>query len=269
MKSILSLIFFLAATSAFAEVVQPVGAAPQILIPGAGSTAGANGTFFRSDITIVNLRNSDQNVLLQWLPQPGGTGTAVVITIRALSGIRSADFVHDYLNQSGLGAIIVSGVVQPIVLQPPSPDAGARLFVSSRIWTPQPGTNGTTSQNLSTVPLSTINTPAAAIFGVGGVDSPADYRVNVGIVNVDPSKTQTFIVSYSPTSAAPPVSIPVTLPPMTMQLIGAGTPFGGQQISIANATASPSNLWTAFASTINNVTGDAWSELAVAGTTSQ
>ena len=107
---------------------------------------------------------------------------------------------------------------------------------------------------------------AAAIFGVGG-DSPADYRVNVGIVNVDPNKTQTFIVSYSTTAEAPPASIVVTLPPMTMQQIGAGTPFG--QISIANATASPSNLWTAFASTINNVTGDAWSELAVAGTASQ
>src|SRR5438477_9481615 len=125
MKSILTLVFLLAATPAFAEVVQPVGAAPQILIPGAGSAAGANGTFFRSDITIVNLRNSDQNVLLQWLPQPGGTGTAVVITIRAFSGIRSADFVRDYLNQSGLGAIIVTCILQPILPQPPALDCSS------------------------------------------------------------------------------------------------------------------------------------------------
>ena len=116
--------------------------------------------------------------------------------------------------------------------------------------------------------MAGINTPAAAIFGVGGADSPIDYRVNVGIVNVDPNKTQTFVVSYSTTSAAPPVFISVTLPPMTMQQVGAGTPFGGQQISISNSTASGSNLWTAYASTINNVTGDAWSELAVAGTAS-
>jgi len=266
MKLVLSLVFIVLATSAFAEVVQPIGASPQVLIPAAGNIAGANGTFFKSDITIVNLRNSDQNVLLQWLPQPGGTGPAILITIHALSGIRSADFVHDTFNLTGLGAIIVTGIVDPVVLRPPSPDPGARLFVASRIWTPQPGTNGTTSQNLSTVPVSTINTPAATIFGVGGADSPADYRVNVGIVNVDPNKTQTFVVSYPAGSGAPPTSITVVLPPLTMQQVAAATLFGGQQISISNVTSSGSNLWTAYASTVNNVTGDAWSELAVAGT---
>lgn len=265
MKPVLSLVFLFVAVSSFAEVVQPIGAAPQVLIPAAGNVEGINGTFFRSDITIVNLLNSDQNVLLQWLPQPGGTRTANVITIRALSGIRSADFVHDYLGVTGLGAIIVSGVTQPIVLQPPTPDPNARLFVSSRIWSPQPGTTGTTSQNLSTVPLSSVNTPAAAIFGVGAADHSTDYRVNVGIVNVDPNRTQTFVVSYSTTLDVPPANITVVLPPMTMQQVSAGTP-ANQQISIVNVTASGSNLWTAYGSTVNNVTGDAWSELAVAGT---
>ncbi len=263
MKPVLSLALVFAvfaATAASAEVVQPVGAAPQVLIPAAGSIAGQNGTFFRSDITIVNLRNADQTVFLQWLPQPGGSPMTATLAIRALSGIRSSDFVHDYLNMTGLGAIIVSAVTPPFIMQ--QIDTEGRLFVSARIWTPQPGSTGTTSQNLSTVPLGGINTPAAAIFGTGGADSPADYRVNVGIVNVDPNRTQTFVVTFSST-----LSITVVLPPNTMQQVSGGT-FTGQQISIVNVTQNGSNLWTAYGSTINNVTGDAWSELAVAGTPS-
>jgi len=258
MKVFLSLVLVFAAMSAVAEVVQPIGAAPQILVPAAGNINGQNGTFFRSDITIINLRNSDQIVFLEWLPQPGGTPVATSIQIRALSGIRSSDFVHDYLNTTGLGAIVITAVTQPI---PEAIDANGRLFVSSRIWTPQPNTTGTTSQNLSTVPMSTINTPAAAIFGAGGADSPNDYRVNVGIVNVDPTRTQTFVVAFSSTQATT-----VVLPPRTMQQVPSVGAFTGQQISIVNVTTNGSNLWTAYGSTINNVTGDAWSELAVAGT---
>jgi len=262
MKVFLSLAFLFVATSAIAEVVQPIGAAPQILIPAAGNIAGQNGTFFRSDITVVNLRNSDQIVFIEWLPQPSGAATSTSITIPALTGIRSSDFVHDYLSTTGLGAILLTAVTQPN--SEAAIDTNGRLFVSSRIWTPQPGTTGTTSQNLSTVPLSTINTPAAAIFGIGGADKPSDYRVNVGIVNVDPSRTQTFVVVFSSTQATT-----VVLPPRTMQQISTGSGFTGPHISISNVTTNGSNLWTAFGSTINNVTGDAWSELAVAGTPQQ
>jgi len=108
MKVFLSLAFLFVATSAIAEVVQPIGAAPQILIPAAGNIAGQNGTFFRSDITVVNLRNSDQIVFIEWLPQPSGAATSTSITIPALTGIRSSDFVHDYLSTTGLGAILLT-----------------------------------------------------------------------------------------------------------------------------------------------------------------
>ncbi|MGZ8797181.1 MAG: hypothetical protein ACXW2F_07530, partial [Thermoanaerobaculia bacterium] len=49
-----------AATLETNGVVVPLGAAPQILIPAAGSTAGANGTFFRSDITLINFGDVPQ-----------------------------------------------------------------------------------------------------------------------------------------------------------------------------------------------------------------
>ncbi|HSP16928.1 MAG TPA: hypothetical protein VLV78_19435 [Thermoanaerobaculia bacterium] len=265
MRRLLVIALFFIATASFAGVVQPLGAAPQVLIPAAGSTAGANGTFFHSDISIINLATHDQAVLLQWLPQAGtGSNMTNTFTLPARSGIRSADFVHDYLNTTGLGSIIISGTTAG-----GDADATATLYVNSRIWTQQPNTNGTTSQSFPAIPLNTINTQVAALFAVGGPDNSANYRVNVGIVNVDPNNTQTFVVQV-PQAGGNPQAFIVTVPPMSMQQLALGNntqPSTQVNIQNATATATRSNLWTAYSSTVDNITGDAWSEMAVAGTT--
>ena len=272
MKSLSILVTtFLCATAALAQhrqsdaVVLPLSAAAELLIPVAGSTPGANGTFFRSDIAIVNFASHDQMVKIQWLPQGGGSVTSTTITIAAQSGIRSADFVTNYLNQTGLGALIVTGVTST-----GAADSTARLYVSSRVWTPEPGTTGTTSQSLPAIPTSSINTQIGLLLAVGGADKPENYRVNVGIVNVDPTRTQTFVVSL-PTSSGNAAVYAVTVPPMSMQQVALGSGISPtQEVLVQNATSSAtlSNSWIAYGSTIDNVTGDAWSELAVLGTTS-
>jgi hypothetical protein len=261
MKRFIFIALFLVASSSFANVVLPLGAASQVLIPAAGSTQGANGTFFKSDITIINLTSHDQAVALQWLPQGVSNSGAVTITIPAQSGLRSADFVHDYFNTTGLGSIIVTGVTGAGTV-----DSTAALYVNSRIWTPEPGTAGTTSQSFPAVPLSAANAASAALFAVGGPDNPANYRVNVGIVNVDQNNTQTFAVTLPGTTTQ---TFIVSIPPMSMQQISLGSGISATtQISIQNATSSAtrSNSWLAYGSTVDNVTGDAWSELAVVGT---
>lgn len=269
MKRLLVLAVILCAAAANAAVVLPVGAASRILIPAAGSAAGANGTFFRSDITLVNFASHDQQVALQWLPQAGSGGTVVtnVITIRAGNAVRSSDFVHDYLNTTGLGSIVVTAVTSAGTV-----DTAALLYAASRIWTPQPGsTNGTTSQSFDAIPLNAINTPAAALFGMGDIVNSANFRVNVGIVNVDPNNAQTFAINVNNglLGAPPPPPIVMTIPAMSMQQVPLGNGFASPriQVTITNTTASTtrSNLWTAYSSTIDNTTGDAWSELAVAG----
>jgi hypothetical protein len=251
-------------TSAFAGVVQPLSSAPQLLIPAAASTPGANGTFFRSDITIINFASQDEVVKLQWIPQSGLTGSTTTIPIAAHSGIRSADFVADYLKQSGLGSILVSGINSQGLA-----DLNAQLYASVRIWTPLPGSTGTTGQSLVVVPLSAANTQVAALFAVGGADNPLNYRVNVGIVNLA-STPQTFLISLPTTiaPALPPVQVTVEAMSMQQVLIGNGLP-PTQQVLIQNVTggSTQSNSWIAYGSSVDNVTGDAWSEIAVAGTT--
>ena len=89
-------------------------------------------------------------------------------------------------------------------------------------------------------------------------------------MNLDATKTQKFLISWVTADGSQHFN-EVTLPPMTMTQVSAGTPFSPPQILIQNETdaATRSNLWTAYGSTINNVTGDAWTELAVAGVAQQ
>jgi hypothetical protein len=51
--------------SALAGVAQPLGGTSQLVIPAAASGSGANGTFFKSAITIVNRTNHDQVVAVR------------------------------------------------------------------------------------------------------------------------------------------------------------------------------------------------------------
>lgn len=263
MKSICSLAFFIC-TSALAGVFQPLSTAPQLLIPAAGSVEGANGTFFHSDIALVNFATHDQIVRLEWLPEGATGASSTTITISAQNGFRSSDFVLQYLHQSGLGAIVITGVTSTGAL-----DSTAALFASSRIWTPQPGgAGGTTSQSLPAIPVTAINTPQfAALFGVGGLNG--NYRLNVGIVNLDPVNSQTFSVSYAPQGPLPASGTQVIVPPKSMQQIpfGSGPNFYPPEIVIANVTpsATQSTAWIAYGSTVDNITGDAWTELSVIG----
>jgi len=247
--------------------MQPIGASNSVLIPAAGSTAGVNGTFYRSDITIVNLADHAQTVQFTWLPEPGGIGASDGFLLPAKSGIRSTDFVKEYVHATGIGSLLIMAVttVGPL----PLPDPTGNLFVSSRIWTPQPGTNGTTSQSLPALPFATINTPSAAIFAMGGIDDPASYRTNIGVVNLDFDNAQTFSITWGPPLGAPvQTGTSITLPPGSMLQVPTNGTCCTNPIVITNITpsATRSNLWTAYGSTVNNVTGDAWDEIAVAVT---
>ena len=231
-------------------LVSPIISAPQLVIPAAGSGAGANGTYFRSDITVINFGEAAQRIQLRWLPQAGDTGTETEITIPAHGGLVSEDFVAAILGVQGLGSILINGVDASGAI-----DSSAKLHATSRIWTPQPGSTGSTSQSLNVVPLSTIRTSGGAIYGLRRDER---YRVNVGIVNLDAAATVRFLVSIPRT----PEAYSVTIPPMSMQqvaLVNSATALS--QINIG--TGGVDTVWVAYGSSIDNVTGDSWSELAV------
>lgn len=259
----LILVLLLSAGIGAAAVLQSSGPVPAALIPAAGSTPGANGTFFRSDITVVNLASSPQAVKIDWLAEGQGLRASKTITIPAGIAIRSEDFVREYLGLSGLGALVITAVSVD-----GTSDSSGSLWINSRIWTPMPGSNGgTSSQSLPAIPLVSVRTTAARFVGVGGPDQSGGFRVNVGIVNLDPLLPQTFSILVQ--SIGPqPEPIIATVPPMSMRQVpigNGGSNMGPTDVSVLNVTDTGriSSSWMAYASTIDNVTGDAWTELPI------
>ncbi|HEV7426698.1 MAG TPA: hypothetical protein VGQ46_10050 [Thermoanaerobaculia bacterium] len=254
-NAIVTTIAFLIAAAASGQLVATRSSSQQFLIPAAGAQQGNGGTFFRSDITIINYRGADQRIRLQWLPQDvsAGSGAPIETTIAASSGIASEDFVTTVMQRSGLGAILVTAIDATGAF-----DSRAQLVATSRIWTPQPGSGGTTSQSLPAIATSDINSSALAILGAR---RDARYRTNVGIVNVS-SEVQSFQVVVFGSFGTEVRQIDVQ--PLAMVLFAVTGPASTTplQIQVQNVTTvSRSSSFVAYASSVDNVTGDAWTTL--------
>jgi hypothetical protein len=238
------------------ELIIPRDAAPQILVPAAGSIAGANGTFFHSDITIANYRSAEQLISLQWLPQSiSGTATPQRrFTLPARSLISNEDFVTVAVQQSGLGAIVVSGIKSDGTVDP-----SALLYVTCRIWTPHPLGLGTMSQTLNVIATSDINSFEQTLLGHRIEER---FRTNVGIVNLDGTSARTFDILQNSADATMPVVTTVTVLPLSM--VQTNLPNASAQllqIKVVPRAGTDFKLWVAYASSIDNISGDAWSSL--------
>lgn len=249
-------LFFLAVLPLNAQMVVPRSSAFQILIPAAGSLQGANGTFFRSDLTLVNYRSSQQRVQLQWLPQntPGNTVTPVILTLSPQSGVNSEDFVATILHQSGIGAILITGVTAA-----GATDVNAQLIVTSRIWTPQPNAaTGTNSQQFNGIPTADINSGTLSIIGQR---RDSRYRTNVGVVNLSQT-LQSFRIDAQTSNGVETQTIDVpALSFNQASLPGADSTLPLQILVTCVTSGSPTNAFMAYGSSVDNVTGDAWSSL--------
>jgi hypothetical protein len=227
----------------------------QLLIAAAGSLVGFNGTFFRSDITLINYRDADQLVRLQWLPQ-GSSGVAVTpvdITLPRQSGINREDFVPDVLGQSGLGSILVTAITSNGQFDP-----GGRLHATSRIWSNQPGlSTGTVSQSFPIIAFADINSTRLLVLGHR---RDARYRTNLGLVNLDP-QAQTFQITVQADSRTELLNVPVH--PLSMEQISlTGPPAVNVQIAVTNVTQGfQTTRFVAYGSSVDNTTGDSWSSL--------
>jgi hypothetical protein len=254
-RGIIAIIIVLTAAAATAQIVTPRSSAFQLLIPAAGALDGGGGTFFRSDITIINYRASAQRIRLQWLPQTvtGIGGAAVEMTIAGSSGFASEDFVTNVMQRSGLGAILLTGITAGGDV-----DQAAQLVASSRIWTPQPGSSGTTSQSLPSLATADINSSTQAIMSER---RDSRYRLNVGIVNLSntPQRYQVFAAGSSATDLQQVDVEAFSMVLFKLAGLDSSLPL---QIQVSNISASArSSNWVAFASSVDNVTGDAWTTI--------
>lgn len=226
------------------------GSEAGFVFPIAGSGGGANGTFFRSEAIVVNNRGIAQNVAFFFFPLGGGssncTRPSVTKRLEANTWYLYTDLVQDVFNTSGFGAVIALGVTSN-----GSPDSNAQIDGNARIWTPQPGTSGTTSQNF---PSMSLQMPGGAQWTFG-LRSDEFYRSNWGIFNYG-LVARTFDISVNGLRGS--TSFTTTIDACSLVQSGVpGGPFGSFML-----TATPRDgggAFFAYGSSVDNVTGDAWS----------
>lgn len=245
------------------ELIIPHSAAPLVIVPVAGNTPGANGTHFRSDINIINLRNLAQRVAIYWLPQGQGGSVlpARIIDLNPLSGFSSENFVNDVLNRDGIGGMQFAALTPDGAFDP-----NGLLHVTSRIWTPRPdGSAGTMSQTLPSVIGG--DTTFAGVKAIFGLRRSTQYRLNAGALN--PSGTVQRFRITAHISGGGGTDTQVTEfdvnPRSIQQVTIGGTSSGTVQVLIENITGGAGGDWHGWASSVDNQSGDAWSQLAFAG----
>ena len=113
-----------------------------VLLPAAGSVRGANGTFFRSDVTFANYNDTPQPVAVIWMANGAAAETFTMTVPGDRPPFTINDFVGTTLQRTGLGALFFI----PLDAAGLPDIESSALDVFSRIWTPQPNATGTVSQ---------------------------------------------------------------------------------------------------------------------------
>jgi len=227
------------------------------LIPAAGNLPGGNGTYFRSDLSIGNFANTAQTIGVGWLATGSDNTTAPLqyFSIPANSVATYSDFVGQAppngLGKSGLGAILVISYNDAKT----DVDQSGIIDGFSRIWTPEAGrATGTNSQSFPAISLfdSEGDFSAYAL----GLRQDGNFRTNVGVVNLD-SVEHNFTVQSVYTSVS------TTLNVKPYSLGQGGAPSGSANSSgyvalIITPKETNDFFWSAYASSVDNVTGDGW-----------
>lgn len=225
-----------------------------ILFQAAGSLPGSNGTFFKSDVMLSNNRQVAQNIAIYWLPA-GQNNLAAAPYNYVLNGESNSpldDFVTQTLEQSGLGAVAIFSVDANGGI-----DLAAQIDGFSRIWTPEPGgTGGTTSLQLPGLNLADLVGASGGTLAVAlGMKQDANYHCNVGIVNLD---TVVHTWRVQAVGTADTVQSTVTVQPFSLTQIA--IPAGNLGDVFVNIFPNDVGqyIWSAYAVTDDNRTGDGW-----------
>jgi len=156
----------------------PAGSGGSLTIPVVGRAPGANGTFWRSDVTLFNPAASPVTLSLRY------NGTAKLVNLGGNDTLVLADIVSQYGLASGSGTLQVSWT------------AATGPVVTSRTYTAVDG--GTYGQS-----IDPVGAFAARMF-VPGLRNDASYRSNVGFVNggTEPETIAVSLLSPSGTELA-------------------------------------------------------------------
>jgi hypothetical protein len=229
-----------------------------LVIPISGSAEGALGTFWRTDLNVRNLRDVEQRVTMSFNRAESfsyGPDVDTDVILPPNSTTTFPDVVAALFHESGLGVIYINPDFYD------NYDPGAQLAATYRSWTKQPGGTGTSSQSASALDMFALSTGVEARVAIG-IRHDADFRCNVGINNIDYYYPRTFRV----TASSPAGSVTTTVNVLGYSVTQVALPPAN--LGYVTVTIEPIDgvygRWTAYATSIDNTSGDSWLENAVA-----
>jgi hypothetical protein len=236
-----------------------------LVLPVAGNLAGGNGTHFRTDVTLVNHEATPRRVDIFWIERDRDNRAAVPhsITLPARTVVFFEDFVGSELRREGLGALRFHAVNASGVLDPEG-----RIDAFARIWTQQPGTSGTVSQSFYSQREEELQANASRPAYILGLQHDDRFRTNIGIVNLDPTASQTYSVHVVGTAGSRTFTVGPGALSTTQVPLPEGN-YGKLYVVIVPSTGfldpTGESTYAAYGSTVDNVTGDSWSVAATFG----
>lgn len=235
--------------------------ARQLVIPSAGSVRGANGTFYRSDVTFVNYNELDQDVAVFWFPN-GANPDAIQVGAVTIPGgtppFTFEDFVGAGLGFSGVGSLVF------LPIDNDDFDTEAAIDIFSVIWSPQPNAAGIVSFPFPAVDFLQLQGEYEAI--ILGLRQDSAHRTNYGIVNLSNLDDLVFNVSVF-TEDGFITEERVSIPAGSMLQKPAPAGSHGHFSLLINVEDPDDELgndfaWTAYASSNNNISNDGWVSIA-------
>ncbi|MBK5258422.1 MAG: hypothetical protein JJE51_02440 [Thermoanaerobaculia bacterium] len=232
------------------------GAGSAFIIGAAGSVQGGGGTYFRSDVSLVNWRETAQKLIVVWIAQgmDGTNAPAFQVTLPGQSSATSADTItsRDFVTQlgiTGLGSLLFIAADSSGNLDP-----SAAVDGFSRTWTPRPGQSGTESQSTVGTGLGQMRGQlrAAAL----GLRQDGSFRTNVGLVNLD-AQSHRFTIRAQGENRTEEKTVEVMPFSMVQVPLPVGN-YGSLALTVATEVTLPTFAWTFYGSSVDNVTGDSW-----------
>jgi hypothetical protein len=239
------------------QVIITSASLESFLLPAAIDSPGKNGTFFRTDFFVTNNRQSDQEILISWLPQ--GVSAAGLAASRFSLSANTVYLISDFLaggagklSESGVGSLLVTGVVSGTN----TADSNAVLEGGDRIWTFEPGSNGTNSFTMEGQFGDVFGTSTATAIGLR---QDASFRANVGLVNLDTSAAHTWTVRVVGTNGQE-TTFNVNVPALSMVQTAVPAAFapGNLFVEFTPDAGMAGEEWAAYGVSADNTTGDAW-----------
>ena len=241
----LALLVITLASPAAAQFVASGGA-----IPAVANARGENNTFWRSDVSILNVSPAATSVRLLLLPELKSSGPAF------------EPQVSEEIPIPGNGQLTLANVVTSVFelhnaiggIQIIS-DFGARLVLASRTYTNDPdgGSYG-------------LNVYGALIVSetawVANVQDDAFSRTNIGVfvpAGASPANPVTFTITVKNIEGAEIASGSIVFDQVgliqkSLEFFGVEDPLLDGSVTIV--TSDPAAIWYAYSTVIDNVTGD-------------